>query len=814
MLQITTGKSLTISLIFVLFCTSISAQTPAERKANRLYENYAYADAIKLYEYVLEKSPNNQQAIRNIAQSAINIGDNQKAEKYLLKLIELGNAKNEDFLQYAYALQKKGEKDKAAEWFVKYDKLMAADGRGGRFKNAIESYKSFFDESNSYELKLAPFNTSSSDFSVFPYNEGFIMVSGGNQRGYSPSNHPWNNKAWLDLFFVSPTGDPKAKRLSRKINSKYHEGPVSYSESRKQLAFTRNNFRKGKVDRSSDHINKLSIFFAEPSKKDFKNITAFKYNNPEYSNGHPSFSESGDKLFFSSDMPGGFGGSDIYVCFWQDSSWSEPRNLGENVNTSGNEFFPVMYKDSLLTFASDGWGGMGGLDVFYTEIIDKNTYSEATNPGAPINSLQDDFSWLILEGTKSGYVSSNRPGGKGDDDVYSYTYSPKASKVTVIDKESGKVIQAAKVEFFKKERLMVSSSSSDKGSSFVMLKPCNTYDVKIQAENYPEHTFDAEVDCPINDASELIFKIKQPLAKVHVYDKYKNSNIENAEVKLYNRKLGDKPLEQKVTDNFGNVDFRLVPGSEYEVIAEKNNLPLVSSVFIAPTKQGAKDVDIRLGTGIAPKRGVLLVIQVNEEQNDDPVNNAKIRMLNEETGEIIEAMTDQTGVYETVVKEGGSWLISTSRIGYFSTSKSKDAVEINRRSGKVTSKLKLLQLREGGIIALEGIFYDLDKADVRPDAAKVLDYVVQVMEDNPGLSIELGSHTDSQGKDDYNMKLSERRAASASEYIVGKGVSEKRIVGKGYGESRLKNKCANGVKCTDAEHQENRRTEIRILDVD
>jgi outer membrane protein OmpA-like peptidoglycan-associated protein len=123
-------------------------------------------------------------------------------------------------------------------------------------------------------------------------------------------------------------------------------------------------------------------------------------------------------------------------------------------------------------------------------------------------------------------------------------------------------------------------------------------------------------------------------------------------------------------------------------------------------------------------------------------------------------------------------------------------------------------LREGGIIALEGIFYDLDKAEVRPDAAKVLDYVISVMLENPGMSIELGSHTDSRGSDAYNLELSEKRAASAAAYIVSKGITANRIVGKGYGETRLKNKCSNGVKCTDEEHQENRRTEIRILDMD
>ena len=813
MLQINNRNSFILCLLGCFISISLQAQTPAERKANRLFDNYAYSEAIELYEYVLEKSPNNQQVIRNLAQASIKTGDQSRTEKYLQKIIEAGSAKNDDFLNYALALQSNGNKDEAAKWFKKYDELMSADQRGNRFSKSIDSYKSFFDESDTYSFEAAPFNTSSSDFSLVPYNEGFIMVSGGNQKGYSPSKYPWDNNRWLDLFFVSPTGDPKAKKLSRRINTKYHEGPASFSPERKQLAFTRNSFNKGKVKRSGDHINKLSIFFAEPGKRDFKNVVPFKYNSPEFSNGHPAFSADGNKMYFSSDRPGGYGGSDIYVSIYKDSTWSEPRNLGPTVNTTGNELFPIIYKDSLLSFSSNGWGGMGGLDVMFSEFLN-DTLSSALNPGSPLNSPYDDFSWLILEGAKSGYVSSNRPGGKGGDDVYKYTYSPKASKIKVFDAESLKGIGNAEISFFKDSRAVWSTVSNAQGVSMSMLKPCNTYQAVVKAEHYPEHRVNVEVDCPINSASELMLKLKRPKLKFHAFDKYKNIDIADAKVTLKDLTLGTSAPTSAETDAKGNAAFWLEPCHEYEVTLEKDGLPAVSGVFTAACKQGEKDSEIRLGTGIPPRRGVLVKISVTEEQNGDPVNNAKIRLFDEETREIIEAMTDQTGVYETVMKEGSTWMISTSRIGYFSTSKSKSSIAIKKGSRSINVDLKLLQLREGGIIALEGIFYDLDKADVRPDAAKVLDYVVQVMEENPGLSIELGSHTDSQGKDDYNMKLSERRADSASEYIVNKGVEKSRIVGKGYGESRLKNRCANGVNCSDEEHQENRRTEIRILDVD
>jgi outer membrane protein OmpA-like peptidoglycan-associated protein len=346
----------------------------------------------------------------------------------------------------------------------------------------------------------------------------------------------------------------------------------------------------------------------------------------------------------------------------------------------------------------------------------------------------------------------------------------------------------------------------------MVLKPCNTYQVTIEANHYPIHKKEVTIDCPIRPDSEVKILLKRPVLKAYAFDKYQNTDMSDAVLTLIDLTNTTAEAGLGLSDSKGEAIFDLEPCHEYEIKLEKKGLPSVSNKFKAPCKEGEKDVEMRLGTGIAPLRGVLVRLKVMEEQNGDPVNNARIRLFNTQTQEIIEVMTDQTGAYETVVKEGTSWMVNSSRIGYFSTSKSKSTIDVKKGSKRIDVDLKLLQLREGGIIALEGIFYDLNKSDVRADAAKVLDYVVVVMDENPSLKIELGSHTDSQGSDAYNLTLSEARALSAEVYIVSKGVVKSRIVGKGYGETRLKNKCANGVKCSDDLHQENRRTEIRILD--
>lgn len=797
---------------FVCFMSlSLSAQSPAERKANRLFENYAYADAIELYEYVLTKNPDNQQIIRNLSEAYRKTNQPVKTEQYLKRVIDLGNPQNEDYLHLAQALESNGKNEEASTWFAKYDQLMAADRRGSRYAESIKSFKSYFDESDNYTLLNSVFNTTSADFSPTPFNDGLILVSNGNQKAFSLSHAPWNNQRWLDLFVVNPSGDTKTKKLSRKINSRYHEGPASFSKERQILAFTRNSVHKGKVNRSSDHINKLSIFFATPGKSDFTDVQPFAYNNKEYSVGHPAFSAKGNKLYFSSDKPGGLGGSDIYVCNWENGTWSEPLNLGPTINTEGNELFPVVYQDSLLCFASNGWGGMGGLDVYYAEFNEQG-FKKAINPGAPLNSAYDDFSWLLLPGAKTGYVSSNRPGGKGDDDVYSYIYKPSPTLIKLVDSKTGKPISGAKIRVVRDSVQVASDGTDVIGTSKMVLKPCNTYHLIIEANHYPTHNKIVTIDCPIRPDSEVKILLKRPVLVAYAFDKYQNTDMPDALLTLVDLTNSTAEAGLGLSDSKGEVIFDLEPCHEYEIKLEKKGLPSVSNKFKAPCKEGEKDVEMRLGTGIAPLRGVLVRMKVTEEQNGDPINNTRIRLFNIQTQEILEVMTDQTGIYETVVKEGTEWMINASRIGYFSTSKSKSTIDVKKGSKRIDVDLKLLQLREGGIIALEGIFYDLNKSDVRADAAKVLDYVVVVMEENPSLKIELGSHTDSQGSDAYNLTLSEARAASAEAYIVSKGIDKSRIVGKGYGETRLKNKCANDVKCADDLHQENRRTEIRILD--
>ena len=803
-----------IAMLCLLLGVKASAQSPAERRANRLFENFSYEPAIELYEYVIRKNPENRSVIRNLAESYRKTNNPAKTAQWLARAIEVGINRNEDILYYAQALEMIGKKEEATKYFQKYDQLMGADKRGERFAKSLTNYVDLFMESGQFRVENIRENTKDADFSPAFYPGGLMLVSERGNSAYIKSVFPWNNRRWLDLFVSTGENDSNltsTTRLPDRINSKYHEGPVSYSPERNMLAFTRNNYFDGKVQRSSDHINKLSILFTSPKGKGWTKPVKFAHSSAEYSVGHPAFGKQGTTMWFISDMPGGLGGTDIYVSRLENDVWSKPENLGPKVNSEGNEMFPFVLNDSLLYFASNGWGGLGGLDIFKFNLQDAQQ-TKPDNIGSPVNSSGDDFGLIMRPGARSGFFTSNREGGKGNDDIYRFTYSPRPGAILVIDQDEVKPISRANVSWKLEGDSIVKEGITDlEGKTSTFLKPCQWYQISVKADGYPEKVIPVQTACPVKPGEEIRILVKKPKLYGNVFNKYLNTDIEGAAIQLFDLSTGGKEVGSATSDTKGYFKFILYPCHEYKVVARKEGLPEVSRIFKAPCTDKEEDVAVKLGTGIAPQRGASLQVYITDEQSGAPVAGARVSVLDKK-GDVNDYLTDDNGFFETVLLEGNTYKVDSRRVGYFSTSKSKMDITVAKGERKIIKDLKLLKLAEGGTIALEGIFYDLAKYDIRPDAARVLDYVVQVMNENPSMKIELGSHTDAQGSDADNLVLSDKRAKAAAEYIISKGIQADRITGKGYGETRLKNKCGNGVKCPDKLHQENRRTEIQILD--
>lgn len=280
-----------------------------------------------------------------------------------------------------------------------------------------------------YTIKNLDINTKNSDFGTAFLGKDKIIFAAPTEN-VKVIRNTWkeNGQNFLDLYTGLITDDRQVidkKRMPGDVNTKYHEAGVAVTKDLKTIYFTANNYYEKKFLTDSSGVNNLQLFRASlgiDGKWTLKKKLPF--NNVDYSIGHPALSHDDKKLYFVSDMPGGYGGTDIYVVdIYDDGYYGEPRNMGRKINSPGREMFPYIGKDNILYFSSDGLGGHGKLDIYASKIYD-NTVSEPLNLDLPVNSEVDDFAFIIDDMKDRGFFSSNREEGRGDDDIYSFLALP------------------------------------------------------------------------------------------------------------------------------------------------------------------------------------------------------------------------------------------------------------------------------------------------------------------------------------------------------------------------------------------------------
>ena len=403
-----------LTFIFLLLPLLSFAQSGSMKKANELYDKMAYAGAIKLYEKVLEKEFNGEAMVK-LADSYRLTNQYNDAAKWYSKLVYTNYAQPIHYFYYGQMLMNQQRYKDAKVWFKNFAEAEPEDPRGMRFYNACDSIKYLLADSTGYKVKNLPINSEESDFGVAYYKDGIVFASsrGG---GVVARNYDWDGKPFLDIYYTELEDKnklkySKPKTLNGRLNTRFHEAVASFDPTQSIVYFTRNNFIEGKKGKDEEGVVHLQIYYAEVTGRGWKNLKSVPFNNDLFSVGHPWISADGKKMYFASDMPKGYGGTDLYVSEYRDGEWGTPVNLGPLVNTSSNEMFPFLHPDGTLWFASEGHQGLGGLDIFSAKF--DQIWGDVSNPGYPINSSFDDFAFVIDQELKTGYFSSNRPGGKG-----------------------------------------------------------------------------------------------------------------------------------------------------------------------------------------------------------------------------------------------------------------------------------------------------------------------------------------------------------------------------------------------------------------
>jgi outer membrane protein OmpA-like peptidoglycan-associated protein/tetratricopeptide (TPR) repeat protein len=450
-------KNTFITVLLILSATFSNAQNNEMEKGNDMFNRYSFSLAIDIYTKVAEEGYESAELFEKIGDSYYFIGNLKEASKWYKKLIALNEEiEPEYYFRYGLSLKSIGDYQKADEMMAKFNKLVPKENRALLSASDQDYLTKINKNSNRYTIELLTVNSKASDYGAAFYGTELVFASARDAGFVSRKRHTWNNEMFTDLYVgkIEEQGQvSNSTKFSSKLNTKFHESTVTFTCDGKTIYFTRNNFMNSKRRGDSKGITRLKVYRSKLDEQgNWGNEEELPFNSDEYSVAHPTLSNDGKLLYFASDMPGTLGASDIFkVVIHSDGTFGEPTNLGPEINTEARESFPFVSKLNNLYFASNGRPGLGGLDVFMANLDKDNKVIEVKNVGKPVNSSEDDFSFIVNDVTKMGYFSSNRAGGIGSDDIYSLKELPlekavlKSIIVIVRDKSTNELLDGAKV---------------------------------------------------------------------------------------------------------------------------------------------------------------------------------------------------------------------------------------------------------------------------------------------------------------------------------------------------------------------------------
>lgn len=445
---------LTLFTIVALSSFSLMAQNKNTKKADKHFSRFEFVDAAEAYKKLIDNGKGDGYVYGQLAESYYNVFNTQEAETWYAKALETSDAP-EMIFKYSQMLKANGKYEESNIQMAKFAKMRPSDDRGIAFSNNPDYLPKILEKGKKFNIQNLGFNTKYADFGG-TLKDGKLYITSA--RNTSRKTYGWNEEPFLDIYEMVKNEDGTylaGALVEDEINTKHHEGIVSFTPDGNTMYFSRESYFEKEYEK--DSITKvryslLHLFKATKSGSTWGNVEGFGINSKDYSVKNPSVSPDGKMLYFSSDMPGGFGMFDIYkAAINEDGSLGEAMNLGQKVNTQAQEMFPFISSNNTLYFSSNGHLGLGNLDVFHTKVVDGKT-GPVRNIGIPINSSADDFAFNLDEESKEGYVSSNRDGGLGGDDVYGIKRLQPLNDVliagTVVDSKTGNPINAASVTLY------------------------------------------------------------------------------------------------------------------------------------------------------------------------------------------------------------------------------------------------------------------------------------------------------------------------------------------------------------------------------
>ena len=476
------------TLVFVLSITiGAFAQGSKLNKADKKYDKYSYIDAIEIYEKVAEKGYKSAELFEKLGNAYYFNGELDKASKWYGELFALNQeVDSEYYFRYAQALKAEGNYEKSNQYMELFAQK-TNDTRAKLFQENKDYLTDIDAVSGKYTMDKTDVNSEFYDYGPTFFGKQIVFTSSRSEGNQYSKIHDWTKQNFTDLFVASIDNDGKlgsVENFSKTVNTKYNESSPVFTKDGKTMYFTRNNYNDGKKRKSDDKVIMEKIYKAELVNGEWTNVKELPFSNDNYKTAHPALSPDEKTMYFASDMPGSFGNSDLYkVSIDSNGNFGSPENLGPTINTEGRETFPFVDADNNLFFASDGHPGLGGLDIFEAKSAN-NSFEKPVNVGKPLNSQMDDFGYVTNK-ESLGFFSSNRDGGSGYDDIYTFTVCTHTLTGLITDIDTKAILPNAKVILFDDKMNKISeTTSSDKGSYSFKIECNKKYYVRASKEEY------------------------------------------------------------------------------------------------------------------------------------------------------------------------------------------------------------------------------------------------------------------------------------------------------------------------------------------
>ena len=522
-------KKLYVTLSFVLASGILSAQNQYTKVADKLFDRYEYVDAAKEYLKLAESSKADNYVYKQLAESYYNVFNTKEAVKWFAKVVEQ-KQDAETYYKYAQMLKAEGNFKEADKQMQQFAQLQPNDQRAKSFLSKPNYLPELKGQSKLYDVTKSDISSDKSDFGAVLTNDNNFYFSSA--RNTSRRNNGWNEEPYLDIYKATynANGTISDALAVESLNTKWHDGPVSITKDGTTIYYGSESFNEKEYVKDKEKKAKFGkIFLYKASKEGDKwgNIKPLPFNNKEFSVRNPSISKDGKTLYFSSNMPGGFGGEDIWKVSVNGDEFGTPENLGAKVNTEANESFPFVTDENVLFFSSNGKTGFGGLDVF---MMDLNKGTDPINVGEPVNTSKDDFAFTFNSAKKVGFFSSNRD---GVDNIYKADPVCNVQVlVKVKDAKSGMAIDGATVVLVDEKQKTVSNQTTlANGESSTGVLCYTSYSAQVSKQGYESGVFEVAkgensqvvVEALLNPIMPIITErevILQP-----IYFEFNKSNI-------------------------------------------------------------------------------------------------------------------------------------------------------------------------------------------------------------------------------------------------------------------------------------------------